>query len=80
MKFQFYYLDVIELEFKIMQYNSTQFKGVMLYIGRVSFKLIVQFQGTGSLILNLNSMYNQTTEFRKVDSHSQFRAPISISK
>jgi hypothetical protein len=44
------------------------------------FLVIVQFQGIGPLIPNLNSTCNQTTEFRKVDTNSQFCAPISTSK
>jgi hypothetical protein len=34
------------------------------------FLVIVEFQGIMSLIPNLNSVCNQTTEFKKVDSNS----------
>jgi hypothetical protein len=48
-----------------------------LYL-EMEFLVIVQFQRIRSLVLNLNSMYKQTIEFRKVDSDSQFRAPIYL--
>jgi hypothetical protein len=44
------------------------------------FIVIIQFQGIGSLIQNLNSMFNQTTNFWKAGSNSQFCAPISTFK
>jgi hypothetical protein len=73
MQFQFYCLDVTELEFRIVQSNPT------LYQERV-FLAIGQFHGIKHLILNLNSICNQITEFRKTDSNSQFCALISTFK
>jgi hypothetical protein len=59
--------------------NSAQYIGMTLGIGR-EFIVIVQFYGIACLIPNLNSICNQTTEFRKAGSNSQFCAPISTSK
>jgi len=45
-----------------------------------SLLVLVQYQGIGVAILNLNAMDIQTPEFGKHDSNSQFQAPISTSK